>query len=607
MPGFVVGDPINKPKNVPLLPHIQGIRSSLDDIVLRGAKFTDQIGDVLLNGTLVRKISGASELKLEIEDKDAKLLNSKLLESDYHLMLDGLGFSYVSYERSGILQPLVLNHEAQIVHRLRKLHGPHKAFRDEVTRAEFAKARVMELKEPRPRFICPELHKAQPIKTEREARQRTQESKEERGPGISTEANLTIEGQPASTSQKELGHMAMQIAEGVNAPFRVCVALIAALMDESSMGRAAPGNVLEALGPGGAPVGSAAEEITGFLTGKNWTIPGGAIGYFKAHPQAKAYEIAQEVQRSGAGESSKGAANYGRFTAEAVKWVEAYGGAEGSTGQLQPQRFPFEEKEKEDHWKCITGLAAAVNWRCFESAGWIYFIAEPTLLESHRRMTISDSTPGILDTSIKGHSGKSHDEITVEAMVKEWAAPPGSAVMLKRHGPADGIYLVDRIQSPLALRESVATIQLKRPTKPKKEPAPQTKTKSVTFGGGKAGTTQKIEEAFNVEGVEAWENGIIVAKWIIPALEWAKANGGNTEITSGYRPGVDPHTASGTSEHQGTKYPHGAIDFGGFVDATGKAHRESFLHSLEKTGYPGPMLKRPEGFSDDGHCSGTGH
>lgn len=125
-------------------------------------------------------------------------------------------------------------------------------------------------------------------------------------------------------------------------------------------------------------------------------------------------------------------------------------------------------------------------------------------------------------------------------------------------------------------------------------------------GQGSKHTLQLAKEAFTVEGVTTWKNGVEVAKWIYPALLWAEENGGNTEITSGYRPGYDSHTPSGESEHQGTKYTKGAIDFGGFTDSTGKEHRESFLASLDK-GYPGPMLKRPEGFHDDGHCSGTGH
>ena len=125
---------------------------------------------------------------------------------------------------------------------------------------------------------------------------------------------------------------------------------------------------------------------------------------------------------------------------------------------------------------------------------------------------------------------------------------------------------------------------------------------SGTGVGG--GGSPSARAAFHVEGVGTW-NGIQVAKWIIPALKWAKAHGGNTDITSGYRPGTDPHTATGRSEHQGTKYPHGAIDFGGMDDPPAARKRNSFLHSLR--GYNGPHLIAPQGFHDDGHCSGNGH
>lgn len=117
-------------------------------------------------------------------------------------------------------------------------------------------------------------------------------------------------------------------------------------------------------------------------------------------------------------------------------------------------------------------------------------------------------------------------------------------------------------------------------------------------GGGAA----SVGGARGPKGIGNW-NGIPVANWLIDALKWAQAHGGNTQVTSGYRPGVDSHTATGTSEHQGTQYPHGAIDFGSFT--TGLANKMSFLNSLKGYGGPKPIL--PIGFSDAGHTSGTGH
>lgn len=97
--------------------------------------------------------------------------------------------------------------------------------------------------------------------------------------------------------------------------------------------------------------------------------------------------------------------------------------------------------------------------------------------------------------------------------------------------------------------------------------------------------------------------GVPMANWVIEALRYAAAHGsGNPRPTSGYRPGFDPHTATGTSEHQGTQYPHGAVDFGGYT--TGGAQKMAVVNATR--GFKWPLLA-PIGFHDEGHASGTGH
>lgn len=467
MPSHALAEAVKAP-NVPLLPRVQGTNNSLDDLFFRSGRFKDKISRDLEEGTLIRKMGGGSEIQLSIDDHDAAVLNSGLLDESFRLELDGLGFIFVTYEKE-TGGPLGLTLEAETVWRLKQLHGPYKAFRDEITRAEAARNRVMQLKPPRPRFICPELHKVQPVKSDREARKRKQESAEERGHGLSNQAKLTCKGEQATQEQLELGDLALRIAESYEAPAVVMVALIAALIAETDMG--VVGNVL---GATDVPEGSPTQEIIGFLTGKNWTIPGGAIGVANHNPGMGAADIAQEVQKAGI-------PTFASWVGEAREWVSEFGG--GSISERRPERFPFEQKKKESNWAFITGLAQPVNWRCFESAGWIYFIAEPDLLRSHQRMLITDSTPGVLNTKVKGNEGKPHDELEVECLGTEWAAPPGSAILLDRHGPANGIYLVDRIESPLITQKTILKVQLKRPTQPKKEPAPSFATRTTKFAG----------------------------------------------------------------------------------------------------------------------------
>jgi hypothetical protein len=106
-------------------------------------------------------------------------------------------------------------------------------------------------------------------------------------------------------------------------------------------------------------------------------------------------------------------------------------------------------------------------------------------------------------------------------------------------------------------------------------------------------------------------DGFQVADWIIPVLNWARGHGCAGRVTSGYRPGVDPHTASGTSSHQGTQWPSGAIDVGG----PGAVAEGTQLYDVLQ-GYPrSPNLKwggiyisgyTGPGGHDYGHFSGTG-
>lgn len=64
--------------------------------------------------------------------------------------------------------------------------------------------------------------------------------------------------------------------------------------------------------------------------------------------------------------------------------------------------------------------------------------------------------------------------------------------------------------------------------------------------------------------------GVKVAGWIAPILQYAKAHGWTGSVTSGFRSfaeqkriydsGVRPAAVPGTSNHEGTQYPRGAVD-----------------------------------------------
>lgn len=123
--------------------------------------------------------------------------------------------------------------------------------------------------------------------------------------------------------------------------------------------------------------------------------------------------------------------------------------------------------------------------------------------------------------------------------------------------------------------------------------------KGKATGAGQGG----VPGASGPGGVGSF-NGIPMANWVIQSLNYAQRKLGIAlHPTSGYRPGFDPHTASGTSEHQGTQYPHGAVDFGGYHDAAALAVKNAVVNATADFKWP---LRAPNGFVDDGHASGTG-
>lgn len=470
--------PVKAERFVPGIHSVQGINSHVEDIKLRGQKFVALIGDAIAEATLIRKIVGASELTLTILDPNRKLLRSKLLEEAHELTLDGLHWKLVKVSAEGRNEPLVLTYEPLIVYLLKKLKGPHKSFRDKMTRAEFAKARAFEAR-PRPRFVAPELHVVQDIASGTQGKEAKRKAEESRGKGIGVhDPNLQVAGKPATKAQAEVIERMLRVAESLSAPTRVMEALVVAVIDESFAGLLTD-NLLEQE-PFTAPNTdhtNPEQSAKGFLTGYN-AGESGAIGYFKANPGASPAEIATAVQRN-----RDGAGPYERFTEEGRAWVAAYGGGiEVTTTDFQ--RYAFQQSKTESNWHCMVRLATEVHWRCFESAAWIYFLDDPTLLRSSHRMRVSDVAPGIVDTSFDYDVGKEVTEVTVEAQAKTWAAPPGTLAAVSRHGPADGLYLVEQIESKPSSREEIVNITLRKPTEPLPEPAPKSVRNTVGFGGG---------------------------------------------------------------------------------------------------------------------------
>lgn len=549
------------------MPKAQGVSSDISDLTLRSGKGVHAViveigAAVTPTPTLTRDMEASSSLSVPVYDPTLNLLELSLLSEKFDATVDGLRFRYLGASKSG--KAFTISFEDQVIARLRELGGPKRAFRAKQTRANFICGLVEDLA-PEVPIWCPQRHEKQPIEAAekeakpsqnaRQSKASAEESKTNLGKGIGDTKGLNIEGVPLSASQKELANTALEIANKVGAPFTVQVALIASLITESTLGSASPQNVLQAeqeitgSGGEGAAVGTAEEEISGYLTGKPAWTGISAIEYYKAHPQATFYEIAQNVQVSGAGESTEGAANYGKFGDEARQIVEAFGGAtgselaSGSTSEEVTEPYTFQVGKKETYWAAIQRLAKEVNWRAFVVAGRFFYISETELSRGQVRLAIErdpgEATPktkGVLDVDFDFNANQPVTEVTVTALAQHWEPPPGSVVTLAGYGPASlgagdappekgtkegiasavkasthegkGRYLVTKIESPLAgdAETRQITITLTKPTQAL--PEKRATTKTVTTGVSPVGGT-----AANASGVGGYVSPVSGSEW----------------------------------------------------------------------------------------------
>lgn len=90
----------------------------------------------------------------------------------------------------------------------------------------------------------------------------------------------------------------------------------------------------------------------------------------------------------------------------------------------------------EDSWTCLQRLATTAGWRCWESAGVIYFGSDPFWESFGVKGTLQEWTAGVQNMDFDFDVGKPYGDITVTAMTELWAYNPGDIVHTANLGPA---------------------------------------------------------------------------------------------------------------------------------------------------------------------------
>lgn len=580
---------------------VQGLHSDIGDLKLRSGKKFHKIvielgGGITPTPSLTRTIEGASTLTVPVYDPNLSLLRHSLLSQKFDAGLDGLHFRYLGLNKTG--KNLTLTLEDRDVAKLREFTGPARAFREEVTRAEFVKSLVREAN-PSLDFFCPQLHVKQPIEKKSQGKKAKDEADANRGKGLGATRGLTVKGAKATPQQIEVGERILRVCESLDCTFVVSAAVIAAAITESEFD-------LGAVGAEGAegflqllPSTAAShhvdpkdvEAVTAEFLKNGYYLYGGAIVYSRRNPSANIGEIAQAVQ----GSATEDGSNYQANATEARKWVEAFHGGEGvgaATTTTEP--FEFKVAKTETYWTAIQRLAKEVNWRAFVVAGRFFFIDEIELIRGQVRLAIDLDTEGVEDVDFDYNANKQTTEATVPVRVSKWGVPPGAVVTVEDFGPASigsgdappkdpkaphvasavkasthegrGRYLVTSIEVPVGgdAETRLATITLKRPTKPLPEPANTTKTVGGTDTtpagasvGGMGVLSGTAEDVVNQVIDYAHANGF-------PAVTRESVRAANAEH--------GPTSSGGRSDHQGPPDTAWAADISNGTETAEETH-----------------------------------
>lgn len=523
----------------------------------------------IIAGNITRTMDAASTLSVTVHDPDKILLSSALWDYSLDVEMNGMWFRLVQTSKDG--DDVTLVFEDRVIAWMRSKKKPLKVSRGSMTRAEFVQKMVKEIEADNKagfplHFFSPELHKKQPVASA-DKQVDDLEARQTKEKGIQGDK---VEGTGLSPSQVAQAERLLRVGDSLKAPYKAMIAVICAALGESDLGDNPDTFTPNYLGFWGVLQGSSGKDkrwpayfpdahdteafAHAFFKGGKGFQGGGAI----ALSAISALSVGGMVTRiEGSGEDGS---YYGKFEPIAKKVVSAFGTDANDTATTSVtsnvfKPYPFMRGKPdgplgENTYQAATRLAAQVRWRFFVVGTYVYFVPDRDLISSKAILSIhdenqdADNDEGILTVNFDVDAGKPVNEATLTARADRWFADPGEVVILgSKFGPAAGRWLISRIERDLF--EYNATITLRKPQDPKKEPAPtltsytRPATKYETGSKALPGGTDpnsygpvKIGKVSMASGAE--RAGVSTNKWVIEFLQIvAGLTSENVVITTG--------------------------------------------------------------------------
>lgn len=541
------------------------------DAIRAGVPDVD-VTDAITDATIEYAMTGAGLLTLELDDHERRILRSGVLEHAIRVSLDDDHYRLRAVDKRD--NGLVLTLEDEVVALLRRHNKPRVAYRDTVSRVQFAQSLVREVRAFPIRFVTAVAKSIRSAVGHDEPARRSSPAKP--AGGFDAGVVLKVQGVKADGEQLRNAARALRRADELDAGDKATLAMLLAIITENALrntrGKGADKvslGIYQAIPGTSAGTRNDADALnierctTTFLKGPGFTSRGGAIDLARKHPGWSAGQIAAEIE----GPLSKYRGRYDEHAAEGRAMLAAWrGGDRSSTGDgaKGTARYAFRRGElhgkKEDSWTCLNRLADEVRWRCFAYRGAVWFISDADLLREPASFTLTEDTEGVRGIDFQIDGGKVTGNVTLTVDVGRYTIRPGMVVALRECGPADGRWLVENVRRSLFTTD--ATVTLRRAQKPLPEP-PAEKTGSSAghtsgsgSGGASGGTPSKVGD---VKLTSAWGGSqSIIDQFVTPFMRRKGLSPGSTKRTPAQNAAAG---GSATSDHLTTMSASFATDY----------------------------------------------
>jgi hypothetical protein len=537
------------------------------------AQLADRIGEIEEE----TQIKGTDYLKVKIIDPDWELQNSGFVDVDKEGLLDPIELEFPAGSKrywvfcavEGTTEIAEANFtmifQDKLFARLASEWGVKIVPPGTQTRAAFINDLFVEAGVP---GVIPAINVLQPVEEETKGElgqtviETTTQAADKRAEtnkaaGVTGGSAITIKGATPDTEQLANINAVLSVARQHQAEALPLEALVEACITENTFHNTGEG-ILQVIPTTAAGLGisetSIPEVVTAFLT-KGFGGQGGAIAYARAHPHAAAYEVAQAVQASGAGQATKGAANYGQTTPtntpeEARAIIQAGGGsasgggaeAASDVGQL---KRGTDANPDENSAECAERLAQQVDWALLSDGHRMYYMTQLELAAqrpalyvdipgnhvitrqrvSEYGVIVSPTTYSFDDTAFeyrrthklkqrtqrrsKATKPSSPSEVKLDLICDIGQYVAGQVVAFKHSGPVSSVGRWIVVQTTRKCMKDIYTELLcEPPVEPLPEPKESSKEEvSAAETGGEGGASEQAQKALSEKSKYEYSEG----------------------------------------------------------------------------------------------------